>query len=367
MNNYDFYYQFGYWPPEEWHDDWVVPSRKHDPKAIREALRASVFDACKGLSKVAVSFSAGLDSTILASIARECCDVYGITTKFARSKFNTDYHCAKGSYPKLGIKFHPVNVLPENFPKRAFLYWTMFKTMVESLPYPSANPGLLSAGLVAKRCKSLGIDTLLSGEGADELFGGYRSYRLDNLASRLPIKLGKARRTLLSPGERYATWQGLEPEKAKEFAGLFNIPKEINFTDAFCQTDYAYLIPLAINPRLKAAGDLCEVTIKTPYQDARVVSLAQPGHTDYKKVLKKAFKDVLPERILKRKKLGWNQPGSEWLRTWMQSGIRELLGGKDLEIFERHLKGEYLYTHVWRALVYKIWSQGEGNDIDGLY
>lgn len=124
---------------------------------------------------VGVMLSGGLDSSILAALMQGQMNdaLNSFTIKFEKKDLKLqgnvdDSHYARIMADKFGFKHHEITLKPniaELLPK-----------MVYHLDEPIADPSAISTYLIAKAAKEKGISVLLTGMGADEIFGGYRAH-----------------------------------------------------------------------------------------------------------------------------------------------------------------------------------------------
>ena len=245
------------------------------------------------------------------------------------------------------------------------------------------------------------VTVALSGEGADELFGGYLTYRANQLARtlrRFPkwsrrAALGMARQwpvsddkisreymvkrflagSLLSPEWAHVYWNGTFSEDEVRSLSATPLPASLNGVlgelrvdspaardgvSPYLWWDQKYFLPddiLNKVDRMSMAHRLLEVRL--PFLDHRIVEFAASlapalkiQGARQKIVLKHLMKDRLPESILRRKKVGFDIPAHEWLRgplkelllDAMQEGLAEhkrlFQPGKIQELVRLHLE-----------------------------
>ena len=143
-------------------------------KKLSSLLQKSVKHRVLGLKEVAVAFSGGLDSSIIASLAK---------------KFGVEVHLISVSLknqPEIEHVKKAAEVL--NLPLHIHLYSE--KAVEEVLPQvlwliEETNPVKTSIGIpvfwTVKEASRMGFRVMLAGQGADELFGGYKRYLNDYL------------------------------------------------------------------------------------------------------------------------------------------------------------------------------------------
>ena len=124
---------------------------------------------------VGVMLSGGLDSSILAALMQ--CQMNdalnSFTIKFEKKDLKLqgnvdDSHYANIMAKKFGFKHHEITLKPNIV--------DLLPKMVYHLDEPIADPSAISTYLIAKAAKEKGISVLLTGMGADEVFGGYRAH-----------------------------------------------------------------------------------------------------------------------------------------------------------------------------------------------
>jgi asparagine synthase (glutamine-hydrolysing) len=169
---------------------WDFPRRAIDtvdaPTAAREVeglLRRAVHGHLVADVPVGVFLSAGIDSTIVASFARECSPhVTAFTVGFESTTDEDELEVATATAATLGIRHVALKVDRAQLPGA----WHDWLASVDSLSIDGFNTYLVSRQLAAE-----GVVVGLSGLGADELFGGYptfsRAPRLSRLLRAAPV------------------------------------------------------------------------------------------------------------------------------------------------------------------------------------
>jgi asparagine synthase (glutamine-hydrolysing) len=224
---------------------------------VIEAVRRRMDDAD------AVSLSGGLDSSIVATIAKEFNPKIRLFTGTVQKAHGQDLENAKLMADFLGLEHHIYEITDEdiiNFLPQAVWYLESFDEDCIS--------GTIANYFVSKMVKEYS-NAVLVGEGADELFGGYR----------LVLKNPK-----------------VKSEEQRE-----RLAKKL--------LDIAYNTALR---RLDRSWMANAVVYKTPFLDTRVVAFSRNipmawkihGEKQTEKyILREAFRDMLPEKIANREKL----------------------------------------------------------------
>jgi asparagine synthase (glutamine-hydrolysing) len=283
---------------------------------------------------------------------------------------------------------------------------------------PSADAGSLPVWFLSKLCKKK-TTVALSGEGADELFAGYVTYRADILAERarrlpkgtLRMALAAARQlpvsdekisfeykvkrflegSLLEAGEAHVFWNGtfLEDEKRrllkKSLPGSFRallremdeLPKTEDRLTPLLWFDQKYYLADDILVKSDRMSMAHAVEVRPPFLDHRIVEFAATlpqelkiQGAQQKMVLRELRKDKLPATILQGKKTGFDIPAHEWLRgplrELMVETLREgtaaygdLFNAAAIEdVMQRHLaRKANLGYHLWGLLILFLWMK----------
>jgi asparagine synthase (glutamine-hydrolysing) len=227
------------------------------------------------------------------------------------------------------------------------------------------------------------VKVALSGDGGDELFGGYDRYRamrlgdrlgslprgslstLARAASMLPAahpksRLTKLRRLLrsvdLSPGRRYASYVELfSPAQVDELRGrpvaaeswshdhedladAFDAVMQgmkLDATRAALAVDRVTYLPDDLLTKVDRASMLHALEVRSPFMDHELVQFAAGLTTDQllkggpKRMLREAFAADLPAWVFKRKKMGFAVPIGDWFRGELRPMLRDHLFAAD--------------------------------------
>jgi asparagine synthase (glutamine-hydrolysing) len=277
---------------------------------------------------------------------------------------------------------------------------------------PSADAGCLPVWFLAKM-SSQHVTVALSGEGADELFGGYLTYlasRYARTARLVPAALRKMaiaglrywpvsdekisfeykfkrflRGSLLPPDEGHIFWNGTfsEEEKADILHGADSAPMLrilaqmplVPGIDRYLLFDQQYYLPDDILYKADRMGMAHSLEVRPPFLDHRLVEFAASLPENYKLrgsrmkfLLKELMKDKLPPAIVRRKKVGFDIPVHDWFRGVLKPLLLDTLterAVKQTQIFrwegvhsviERHLeRRDNLGYHLWGLLTLFLW------------
>lgn len=132
---------------------------------INTAISETVLD-----KKIAIAFSGGVDSTLIAKICKEMnYDIELLTIGFAESH---DILFAKEVNEQLNYNHHILEIDSKDFPSIPSMIYDKIKT--DNLSW---NENCIAFHYVSKLAKSLNLDVVITGNGIDELFCGYNAYR----------------------------------------------------------------------------------------------------------------------------------------------------------------------------------------------
>ncbi len=283
---------------------------------------------------------------------------------------------------------------------------------------PSADAGALPVWFLS-RMTAEHVTVALSGEGADEIFGGYQTYLADryanlarrvpapflraalNLANRLPVsdeKIGfeyKLKRflagALLSADEAHFYWNGTfsrqeqrqlgavhVPEPMSSLCtGLQNLPPPSDVINRYLFTDQHYYLRDDILYKCDRMSMAHSLEVRPPFLDHRIVEFAAqlPVHLKIsgrktKHVLRELVRKKLPAAILQRRKEGLDIPAHDWLRGPLKPLLLDALSPSSIQaagilapqavsaLIERHLsRRENLGYHLWGLMTLHLWMR----------
>ena len=279
----------------------------------------------------------------------------------------------------------------------------MFDQLVVHLDEPFADVSMFPTFSVSELAREH-VKVVLSGDGGDELFGGYDAYQAQALAAKLgwmgdalmPALAGVAsalpptgkKKGLVNKVKRFSAGAATAPadlghyrwmvylsarDKARLYSGGLRDALASNDVYApvrdalgrFSQDDvlnrqlYADLsLYLADDILVKVDRMSMATSLETraPFLDADLMELAfsMPGHLkirngERKWILKRAMRDLLPDAILNRKKEGFSIPMKNWLRRELQPLMRELLSRERMQrrgLFDPEVVSQLVDDHV---------------------
>src|SRR5215831_7189606 len=328
------------------------------------------------VSDVPVSsfLSGGLDSSIVTVLAHQAeagIDAYTITFRPEDQRLEAmpdDAVYARKVAARYGIDLHEIEISPDIV--------SLLPRIVDVLDEPIGDPAAINTLLMCEAARERGVKVILSGMGADELFGGYRKHLACVMAGRYR-RLPAAPRALVRSavdrlpvsaagrGLRYARW-------SKRFLTFAELPEEPRFRRSYtlydpdelaalvspdlaghvgqvvgehseiyhdnalddeinrmCLADARLFLPglnLAYTDRSSMAAS---VEVRVPFVDPVVAQAAFsiPGSAKIqrrqgKMALKRAAESWLPHEIVHRPKASFSAP----LRAWVRNDLRQVIG-----------------------------------------
>jgi asparagine synthase (glutamine-hydrolysing) len=397
---------YRYWRPE------FRPSKSPSaeaPQKILDALRDSVGAHMRSDVPVGAFLSGGIDSATLCALAAETKpDLLTFTVGFEQAGYS-EIDLAQETANALGVKSVPYVITPNEFvnclPR---IIWHLDDPMADA----SAIPLWFAAREAGRHVK-----VVLSGEGADEVFGGYKVYY-----QRLAVRTGKvlpgfARslvgraaaampagsklgglldRTVTPLPRRYIgnayIYRGKDARRLlagssprASSASEFDVTDPVYRQAAAAGLDDVATMQL-VDVNTWLPGDILVkadrvsqahgLELRTPFLDREVMAAAArlarvektaAGTTKF--ALREAVSSLLPQAVDERAKLGFPVPIGQWLGGGMygyaEQVIRTAQTGQwldqraALDVLRRFRAGEpgVTWRHVWLLVVFSLWHQ----------
>lgn len=293
---------------------------KNPKRQLEMLLEKSVAEHLIADVPVGVQLSGGVDSSLVAAIARERKE----TNLHSFSIGLRDKNWNEFDYSKLVAKRLRTIHHELLFSERDFVRLLPFLTyhMDEPIGHSHSVPMYLLARFARRRVKAL-----LSGEGADEVFGGYRRY--EKLLEDGHSLTNRELVSLSCFGNENLMHRAIKTDFAKAYdarlALLKNSPKHWSIFDKVSFLDIqTYLTPLLM--RQDKMGMAATLENRVPFLDHELVEFGfslpprfkvsdtNDPYRRTKPLLKEVAEKFLPKDIVYRPKIGFGQPISEWLR-----------------------------------------------------
>ena len=384
-------------------------------EALQTLLRDTVKDHMISDVPVGVLLSGGVDSTGILRYAVEQTQkkISTFTVGFAGEDFADERPYARLAAQHYGTLHHEITINAKDF-------YDFLPKYVWHMEEPVCEPPAVALYFVSRLARESSVKVLLSGEGGDEAFGGYQTYRnlllLEGLKSAFGPAKGLLRLGLKALGQ--VGWK-----RVKRYGNLVNLPlsqyylsrtaapdtpfnrlKHVLYKKDFLDSldepsdepthglfKQLYGLPLLhqlllVDTKTWLPDDLLvkadkmtmatSVELRVPLLDFQVLEFAAslPPHFKVqgwstKRILKAALKDSVPPAILKRKKTGFPVPYDRWLRKELKDFVFETILDKNsalsayfcdealLKLLQAHQRGEGGSQEVFSLLVLELWHQ----------
>lgn len=377
----------------------VTPSEAVD--LVDEALRESVREALIADVPVGVYLSGGVDSSLLTAMARkehpdQILHTFGAS--FGDDRYDESRWAHKVAELN-GTNHHEVVVTADDFLSN----WAKLSWHRDG---PLSEPADVAVYRLAQLAREE-VKVVLSGEGSDELFGGYPKYKyaaatrwlgalptaglLARVEAALPASKSRLRIAVRALGEKtygermrgwFAPFTVDERRRLTGRASVRGVPSAYSRArgDALRRMLYAdTCVYLADN--LLERGDRMSMATsletRPPFLDYRLVELAfslpsslKVRDRTTKWVLKQVAHRYLPADVVDRPKVGFKVPLDQWFRHGLRDVAFDLLDGPssyvgqtfDREVVKRLLEGHMRgdrdeESRIWTLLSLEIWHR----------
>lgn len=340
-----------YWD-KAFHDETSEPAQE-DIDYYVEKIKASIDESVElhAMSDVKVGsfLSGGVDSSLVTALL-EPQQSFSVGFKEYEDMFNETIHAQKLS-EQLGIENKSRYISGQ----QAF---DNLEDIIYYLDEPDANYSIVPLYFL-NQLAAENVTVVLSGEGADELFGGYEWYQPSHIEkdyyNKLPLGMRRFINRLLPSGQKPSRLKQLAERSVTPVEEKF-IGQALVFPDAqahailnekyrsnqtstdICAPYYAQVAGQSDLQKMQyldlnvwMPGDILlkadkmsmahSLELRVPFLDKEVMEMAKGIPDEYrttakqtKVALRKAAEDVLPEEWAKRKKLGFPTPIRHWLR-----------------------------------------------------
>lgn len=187
-----------YWDPVAVAEQAARGPRQDVAKTVEESVRAHLVADVP----VHAFLSGGLDSSLITAIAHASApDLEAYTIAFRAEDQRLEAMPDDASYARkvadhLGIRLHEITIDPDVV--------DLLPRMVDVLDEPIGDPAAINTLLMCEAARTAGVKVLLSGMGADELFGGYRKHLACLIAARYQRVPAPVRTRVIGPAVRRA-------------------------------------------------------------------------------------------------------------------------------------------------------------------
>jgi asparagine synthase (glutamine-hydrolysing) len=338
---------------------------------------------------VGLFLSGGIDSGLIASLMhREASAVSTFTLGFEDE--HSDADLARAIAGHLGTRHHELIV-------RATDAIDLIPTLAAIADEPMGDSSLLPTYLVSRLARQ-SVTVALSGDGGDELFGGYHRYflgqRLTSRVARVPRRLRRPAAAVLRnmpmrAGNRRDSARGLAQalvvdDPIAQFLAEVDFPglpvadapahriaathaagwPDVAPIDLMMYLDAVGFLPDDILAKVDRASMAVSLEVREPLLDHRIVELAwslpssmKIGDRRGKLILRRLLAQYLPESLIDQGKRGFGLPLQAWLRGPLRSWTESLLA-------PRRIAAEGFFEP---EAVARLWDSPGGAGIDALW
>ncbi|TRY18631.1 asparagine synthase (glutamine-hydrolyzing) [Tessaracoccus rhinocerotis] len=391
-----------YWEPPP-----VESSANHRlPTVVDEAeqqIRDAVGAAMVADVPVGAMLSGGVDSSLIVAVMKEIrgdAPIDTFSAGFGDARVD-ELSWARRVSEHVGTRHHEVEVRAEDFLE-------LWPRLTWHRDAPMSEPADTAVFRLAELARHH-VKVVLSGEGGDELFGGYPKYRYASmmsvsaivpaglrgeagrmLESRLPPRLSRARVMLRalaegSKSQQLAAWfapftsserrvlLGTEPPSGRSR----NEPPGADDVDRLLRHDLASWLPDNLLERGDRMCMAASLELRPPLLDHHLVEFAfrlpsklkvRGGRPKW--LLKEVARRYLPTEVVDRRKVGFRVPLDTWLRSDLRESAWDRLTGTGSyvgSIFNRNAVRELLESHergasneenrIWTLLSLEVWHE----------
>jgi len=281
-----------------------------------------------------------------------------------------------------------------------------FATVTRALAEPVGDPAILPTYLLAEAAREH-VKVVLSGEGADELFGGYPTYLghkaaglyrrvpgravLRWLVNRLPTSTGKVTiefmlKQLVAAAElpvveRHLTWFGAlgpDPRAVAWANGLLDGFPTDPSVNRLLWLDFLSYLPDNLLVKVDRGTMLASIEARAPYLDRELLELVLPAPSGLKvrglatkAILKEAARGLVRDDVIRRRKRGLSVPVARWLNAGLATVADRYLahprlfpGAPTGRLLAEHRQGTRNHARkLWPILMAELWAERWNVDI----
>jgi asparagine synthase (glutamine-hydrolysing) len=391
---------FRYWKPT------FVKSNGHQPcsqeeaiEAVRDQFRKAVRLRLRSDVPVGAFLSGGIDSTLVVSTIRELQPATPLTTfcaSFDDEELNEAPY-ARQVAQRVGSDHHEVRFSSAELLK-------IFGALIDHYDEPFADASMFPTFAVCRAARQH-CKVMLSGDGGDECFGGYREFfshsrwhpvrRLPgvHLAADVLVRGWNARwrgigllnflrkndwQLLYPESERAATLDCFQPEyQESALAGLQELKdaavqhSRLSYPLSAMEDMASGYLPEQILVKVDRASMFSAIECRTPFLDRGLFGFASAlplkyhvAHGQGKALLRRCLPDWVPPEIRNRRKQGFTPPLDTWFRNSLRPQMEEAIGDishrlrhvivpkRVTDLYQQHLTGADRTSSLFRWLVF---------------
>jgi asparagine synthase (glutamine-hydrolysing) len=382
---------------------------------LRERVESAIERRLMADVPLGAFLSGGIDSSIVVGTMAQLTSepVKTFTVGFDEALFDESW-AAREVAEYHGTDHHETTVTSDEVRE-------LIPEVLGRLGQPFADQSLLPSYVVARETAA-DVKVALSGDGADELFAGYDKYLGEYYSKYYRAVPGPLRREVIEPtiGALPASRGGTAGEfarKLKKFTrgGIDDTParhaewlrvadrstdrafgpdvgtaavadlraEHDDLSTVFeghrddmsniLAVDTRYSLPNQMLRKVDRASMYNSLEVRVPFLDTVVAEYAMSLPTSYKmtrserkRVLKRAFDDVLPDSILNRSKQGFDMPIGEWLKGPLAGEFEDRIRGLETDLVDTDAVRDIYADHtsgrgehgkfLWTVYVFAVWA-----------
>jgi asparagine synthase (glutamine-hydrolysing) len=392
-------------------DDSNKKTKKEYIFELNNLLKKSIENTLQSDVPIGIFLSGGIDSSIVTAIAsrKSKLKINTFTVKFKEKQYD------ESNRAKLIAKKYKTNHTEILMSSEKI--FTILDEVLEKLDEPFADPSLLPSYAISKEARK-SVKTVITGDGADELFGGYDKYTIffyTRIFNRLPISikkiiyliyskigtdniLSRKIQKVLDNSKKddvnkavSMMIQGFGPDELNSLLNSdylvsnplqfiydkFDNSSSSNILEKALEVDFSTILEGDMLAKMDRASMYASLETRTPFLDFEIINFAfnlplslKVFQNNKKIILKKTFKNLLPSKTLKYSKKGFTIPLSFWIKGSLKQEFIALLN-KDfivnqgifnysymISLFNQHIKGERDNSgKLWTFYIFQKWIE----------
>jgi asparagine synthase (glutamine-hydrolysing) len=350
--------------------------------------------------------SSGIDSSIITYFANKNSKkkIKTFSIGFLESEFNESEE-AKKIADYIGTEHHSIYFSNQDIIKH-------FDALDEIYDEPFADSSQLPTSLISEYSKK-SVSVILSGDGGDELFGGYNRYiepfkRIQGLDFKSKLikimnklsnsNLEKIEKLFLVPNIKERVRNYKKEDLGKTYIALLTMFRNLsdivkseyyeeisnfdqfndsikNYFEKFMYFDTMHYLPDDILTKVDRASMHYSLEVRVPLLDHRIVEYAWSLPREYKLninnqkiILRELLEKKIPKKLISKKKIGFGIPIDNWLRTILLNKCNYFLDKERIEKFgilksdfvkklwDNHKNEEFNYGYkLWNIIMFQKW------------
>ncbi len=345
----------------------------------RDLLTKAVVDRLPGEVNYGILLSGGVDSSLITAIASEYAyqkpSTFSIIYDESQYGEYSEHEYSRKIAKEFDTYHSELLVTPETFRESIC-------RAIYHMEEPVADPPAVLLGLICKEAHQ-SVNVLLSGEGADELYGGYYVY--SDLLKTKEVYTGMGR--LLTDPDKNALLsdeflRSIEQISIKPNRMILkNNPKPIiqDRLQEMLYKDLNYWLPDDLLLKADKMGMMSSVEIRVPYLDFEFIEFSCSIPSKFKiqgdinkYLLRKIAETYLPPEITQQAKRGFPLPLGTWLKGPLSTWVTELIlfqlskrgyfNPLNLEsLLKNYMEGtksRFLDHVIWSMITLELFLQG---------